>query len=157
MSRRSAYACILVIAIAGFIEIYPAQADFAAGAQAYDGGDYATAFEEWQLAAREGDLAAMVALADLYRRGTGSRPDVTKAFQWYQRAAKAGNAVAQMNLGEMYLNGWGTKPDRVFAWVWFDRAAKRGQDWAQDQRIALEQSMSPAQVAKARKIRKIGP
>lgn len=64
----------------------------------------------------------MVALADLYRRNTGRRPDAAKAFEWYQRAAKAGNAIAQMNLSEMYLNGWGTKLDRILAWVWFDSA-----------------------------------
>ena len=97
----------------------------------------------------------MVALADLYRRGTGRRPDAAKAFEWYQRAAKAGNAIAQMNLSEMYLNGWGTKLDRILAWVWFDSATKQGEDWARDQRIALEKSISAAQMAKARKISKM--
>ena len=65
----------------------------------------------------------MVALADLYRRGTGRRSDAARAFEWYQRAAKAGNVVAQMNLSEMYLNGGGTKLDRILAWVRFDHAA----------------------------------
>jgi TPR repeat protein len=60
----------------------------------------------------------MVALADLYRRGTGRRPDAARAFEWYQRTEKAGHAIAQMNLGEMYPNGWGTKLDRILAWVW---------------------------------------
>ena len=57
----------------------------------------------------------MVALADLYRRGTGRRPDSARAFEWYQRAAKARNVIAQMNLSEMYLNGWGAKLDRILA------------------------------------------
>jgi TPR repeat protein len=155
MNRRSIHSCILAIVITALIEIHPAHADFTAGAQAYDGGDYATAFEEWQSAARAGELAAMVALADLYRRGTGRRPDVTKAFDWYQRAARTGNAVGQMYLGEMYLNGWGTKLDRILAWVWFDHAARQGQNWALNQRNFLEKSMSPTQLAKARKMGKI--
>jgi uncharacterized protein len=155
MSRRSVYAVLFTIAIIALIETHPAQADFATGAQAYDGGDYVTAFEEWQNAAQANDLPAMVALADLYRRGTGRRPNVAKAFQWYQRAAQAGNGVAQMNLAEMYLNGWGTKRDHILAWLWFDRAARQGRDWAQDQRNMLEKSMSPVQLAKARKMSKI--
>lgn len=97
----------------------------------------------------------MVALADLYRRGTGRRSDAARAFEWYQRAAKSGNVIAQMNLSEMYLNGWGTKLDRILAWVWFDSATKQGEDWARDQRIALEKSISAAQLAKARKISKM--
>ncbi|MBT6443249.1 MAG: sel1 repeat family protein [Alphaproteobacteria bacterium] len=157
MNDRSVRCCILTIVIAALIQIHPAQADFAAGAQAYDGGDYATAFEEWQKAAQKGDLTAMVALADLYRRGAGRRPDVAQAFDWYQRAAKAGNGIAQMNLGEMYLNGWGIKADRLRAWIWFDRAAAQGLSWAQKQRSILEKSISPAELAKARKIRKIAP
>ncbi|MGB0574888.1 MAG: tetratricopeptide repeat protein [Alphaproteobacteria bacterium] len=145
----------LVVLLISLLNIESAQADFAAGAQAYDGGDYATAFNEWQEPAKTGNLAAMVALADLYRRGTGRKPNAAHAFQCYRRAALAGDAIAQMNLGEMHLRGWGIKTDRFRAWVWFDRAATQGRDWAREQKNMLEKSMSSAQLAKARKIGKI--
>jgi len=50
----------LVVLLISLLNIESAQADFAAGAQAYDGGDYATAFNEWQEPAKTGNLAAMV-------------------------------------------------------------------------------------------------
>ncbi|NKB19867.1 MAG: hypothetical protein GKS01_04900 [Alphaproteobacteria bacterium] len=155
MSHCLARYRIFAIFLTMLFTINSAQADFAAGAQAYDAGDYTTAFTEWQVAAKSGDLAAMVAIADLYRRGTGRNPNAVKAFHWYQQAAKAGDAVAQMNLGEMYLNGWGVRSNRPRAWVWFDRAASQGRSWARDQRMSLEKMMSSAQLATARKLRRI--
>ena len=39
MSRRPVHAFICAIVIAALVEIHPAHADFAAGAQAYNDGD----------------------------------------------------------------------------------------------------------------------
>jgi TPR repeat protein len=113
-----------------------ARADFAAGAQAYDGGDYAEAFNEWVALARRGDAAAQVAVADLYRSGAGRSVDDARAASWYARAAAAGHPIAQVNLGEMYLTGSGVRRDAVTAYVWFDRAVRRGNTWAVGARIA---------------------
>ncbi|MBT5459681.1 MAG: sel1 repeat family protein, partial [Rhodospirillaceae bacterium] len=112
--------------IAGLIFTNPAQADYADGARAYDGGDYATAFTEWHRLAKEGDPAAQVSIASLYRGGIGRRVDLVQAAYWYSRAAEQGDAVAQMNLGEMYQHGWGVKRDPVMAYRWYDRAAVQG-------------------------------
>ena len=46
----------ILAAIAVMIVTFGARADFADGAQAYDGGDYETAFEEWIGLARGGDV-----------------------------------------------------------------------------------------------------
>ena len=84
-----------------------ARADFADGAQAYDGGHYQTAFEEWIALARNNDTNAQVAIAGMYRFGEGRPVDLADAARWYRRAADLGDATAQLNLGEMYMLGLG--------------------------------------------------
>ena len=60
----------------------PARADFAAGAAAYDGGDYATAYAEWHRLAAAGDATAQTALAGLLRAGEGQpEPVVSDTVQ----------------------------------------------------------------------------
>ncbi|MBK20287.1 MAG: hypothetical protein CMM52_15760 [Rhodospirillaceae bacterium] len=154
---KSVAACLCSLTALIFLScgMTGAKADFAAGAKAYDGGDYAKAYSEWKEAAQSGDLAAMVALADLYRRGAGRSPNIDLALHWYKQAAKAGDAIAQINLAEMYLNGWGTLRNLPLAWVWFNRAAKQGNAWAMSQRQILERVLSPSALATAKKMRNI--
>ena len=128
-----------------------ARADFAAGARAYDGGDYATAFAEWQGLAEAGDTMAQVAIAGMYRGGLGRAPNATAALRWYRRAARAGAAIAQMNLGEMLARGEGAAPDPVAAWTWLSRAAAQGNGWAKDQAARLERRMTAEQIERARR------
>jgi uncharacterized protein len=132
-----------------FLIVPAAQADFADGAQAFDGGDYGAAFAEWIRLAETGDITAQVAIAGMYRAGTGRTVDIGKAAHWYRKAARAGDAVAQMNLGEMYQHGWGMKPDPVMAYRWYVRAAAQGKQWAADQRDALAKSMTADQISAA--------
>ena len=147
MTRIFTAALLLLSLIAA-----PAHADFAAGAKAYDGGDYATAFAEWGALARQDDPAAQVALAGMLRAGNGRAVDLTRAPHWYRRAADAGNAVAQMNLGEMYQQGWGIKRDPIKALIWYERAAVQGNDWAIARRDALAKTMTADQRETARSL-----
>ena len=128
----------------------PGRAVFAGGAEAYDGGDYTEAFREWIALARRGDIAAQVAIADLYRGGTGRPVDLVRAVTWYARAAKAGDPIAQVNLGEMYLLGQGVRRDPVAAYAWFARAARQGNEWAGRARDRLAGTLDPATLARAR-------
>jgi TPR repeat protein len=130
---------------------YPATADFATASKAYDGGDYTTAFREWRKLAEKGDATAQIAIAELYRSGTGRNIDFTRAARWYRRAAETGNAVAQMNLAEMYEQGQGVNRDSVAAFVWYHSAAAQGRDWAAGQRDKLSKRMSKAQRSLAKK------
>ena len=127
-----------------------ARADFRDGLQAYDGGDYATAFRLCRRLAKAGDMNAQVALAGLYRGGIGRDVDLVRAAHWYARAAIAGDAVAQMNLGEMYQFGRGVPRNLVDAFIWYDRAARQGRDWAAKQRDKLAVRMTIDQLELAR-------
>lgn len=132
-----------------------ARADFADGAQAYDGGNYALAFREWMALARAGDATAQTAIAGMFRFGEGRDPDPVMAASWYRRAALLGEPVAQMNLGEMYLWGTGVQRDPVEACVWLSLAAEQGKRWAADQKGKFLPSMPAARKNSARALLKI--
>ena len=122
---------------------------FAAGAQAFDGGDYATAFENWHRLAAAGDAEAQTAIAGMFRRGEGRRVDLAEAAAWYRRAAEQGDAVAQLNLGEMYRGGQGVKRDNIRAHAWFTLAATQGSTWAAGELKKLTRIMTADEIARA--------
>lgn len=129
-----------------------AMADFAAGAQAYDGGDYVSAYAEWHVLAEAGDARAQTAIAGMYRFGEGRPVDLAAAVKWYRRAARRNDAVAQMNLGEMYRRGLGVARDMQRAWMWFAIAAEQGAKWAGQQLTTLERTMPAQDIGRARRL-----
>jgi TPR repeat protein len=142
---------LIALTIAFWTAISPARADFAAGVQAYDGGDYKTAFAEWTPLAQSGDAQAQVALADLYRSGAKGDPDMVKAVYWFRRAAVQGDPIGQLNLGEHYLTGQGVKRAPVEAYMWLSLAAARGNDWAAAKRRELSPLLTRDQISRALK------
>ena len=104
---------------------FPAAADFESGRKAYVNGEYDKAFQEWQKAADEGDLAAQRNLGHLYRWGKGVPQDLTQAAFWYYTAAKGGSDTAQYNLGIMYLRGEGIPRNEDEGIIWLPRLLRR--------------------------------
>ena len=119
---------LTVTALAALVAATPqvARAGFAEALNAYDAGQYETAFREWMKLARAGDAAAQRNIGQMYRLGLGVRQDDAKAVEWYRRAAEQGLSRAQANLGMMYLLGRGTEQDYGEAARWFARAAAQG-------------------------------
>ena len=109
----------------------PAWADYKAGEDAYNRGDFATALREWRPLAEQGDARAQYNLGVLYRKGRGVPQDDVQARQWYEKAAAQGQAKAQYNLGTLYLNGSGVPKDYQQALRWFRMAADQGEALAQ--------------------------
>ena len=79
----------------------PARADFAAGKDAYDAGDYATAYAEWLPLARQGNAAAQNSLGVLYDEGRGVVRDLAEAARWFHKAADQGDELAQIRLNRL--------------------------------------------------------
>ncbi len=127
----------------------PARADFAAGLQAYDGGDYAEALTEWQALAQAGDPDAQTALAGLFIEGLGVARNPAMAVHWYRRAAHQGAVMAQLNLGDLYARGLGVRRDLVVAYAWLEMAARTGQSWARRRRDEIGRRLTPEQLAAA--------
>ena len=101
-------------------------ADFQAGLQAYQHGDFAAALREWKPLAEQGDAHAQYNLGLLYARGQGAPQDYAQAIQWYRKAAEQGVPAAQYNLGVMYANGQGVGTNPEEAKSWFLKAAGQG-------------------------------
>jgi uncharacterized protein len=127
MSPRFPIAVVLSIVCLGV----PAWADYKAGEDAYNRGDFATALREWRPLAEQGDALAQYNLGVLYRKGRGVPQDDVQARQWFEKAAAQGQAKAQYNLGTLFLNGGGVPKDYQQALRWFRMAADQGEAVAQ--------------------------
>ncbi len=101
-------------------------ADFQAGLDAYNRGDFATALKEWQPLADQGEANSQYNLGLLYARGQGVAQDYKQAIVWYQKAAEQSVPAAEYNLGVMYANGQGVAANQEEARKWFLKAADKG-------------------------------
>ena len=106
-------------------------ADFAKGLDAYQMGDYATAFEEWMPLAEQGNASAQYSLGVMYRNGDDVTQDYNSALNWYILAAEQGHDDAQFKLGLMYDMGIGANRDISTAIMWYTFAAEQGNTSAQ--------------------------
>jgi len=108
-----------------------AKADFDSALAAYNRGDYATAFQEFERLAEQGDANAQYNLGFMYAKGEGVPQDYAQAYHWYSKAAEQGHAFAQFILGVMYEKGWGVPQDHAQAVAWYRKAAEQGHASAQ--------------------------
>ena len=106
-------------------------ADFQAGLDAVNRGDYDTALAEFRPVAEQGDAKAQFHLGLMYANGEGVPQDYQEAVKWYRRAAEQGDARAQSNLGLMYDKGQGVPQAYQEAVKWYRRAAEQGRPSAQ--------------------------
>ena len=100
-----------------------AWSDFEKGFQAYERGDFNTAYREWRPAADQGFAPAQYTLGSLYREGLGVKHNPKKAAQWIGRAADAGYPDAQYDYGVMHATGEGVDSNLSTAYMWLDLAA----------------------------------
>ena len=91
MLRRFAGIAALLVALMMNV---PAWADYATGQRHWQAGRFVEAIAEWEAAAAEGDLRAMVTLGHVYRRGVGAPQDYILAHMWLNLAASQGDAQA---------------------------------------------------------------
>ena len=149
MRRRPTIAVLAALGLAVRVGGAAGQ-EFAEGLRAYDAGDYGTAAEVWRELAEAGDPDARVALALLYRFGTGVPPDLGEAARLYERAAAQGSVDAQRNIGDLNARGAGVPRDPVAAYAWLTLAAEGGSAWAGARREEVARGMTAGQVAEAR-------
>ena len=99
------------------------------GLDAYNQGDYDTAFEEWLPHAKRGDADAQYNLALVYDFGYD---DYIKAFEWYKKSAKQGHQAAQYNLALMYEKGVGIDKNEKKSVEWYRKSANQDHAGAQN-------------------------
>jgi len=114
--------------------------------------DYALAREWYRRAADNGHAQAQNNLGALYRYGLGVPQDYQEAFRWFHRAAEQGNGGGQNHVGLMYFKGEGVPKDLVQAYKWAWLSAEQGVEQALLALDILENEMTPAQVAEAKRL-----
>ena len=110
--------------------------------QAYENGDYQTAYQQFTFLAENNNAEAQYNLGFMYFGGDGIEQDDEKAASWFERAAKSGHAAAQDTLAYMYLHGRGRKADRIRAYAWYNLAANNGVFLAKNISETLRRQMS---------------
>ena len=139
----------LLVTFALSLVALPAIADFKAGMEAFEQGDFATALREWRPAAEQGLVEAQYNLALLYYHGKGVEVDLDEAHQWYLRAAEQNYVRAQYRVAELYEKGEGIRKDLIQAYFWFGVAGAEKYSNARKRRRKVAQGMTPEQIAYA--------
>ena len=96
------------------------------GLAAFNIGDYATAFIEFQTLAERGNTIAQYYLGVMYDYGRGVPENDVEAARWFRVAAEQGFLAAQNDLGLMYVLGHGVPQDDDQALHWWQKAADKG-------------------------------
>ena len=102
-----------------------------AGILAYNDGNYAEAFKQFDAAARTGEPAGQHLLASLYYQGHGVTQDVPKAVELFTAAAQAGFPPSLANLALMYASGDGVAQDMAQSLAYGRQAAEAGDGQSQ--------------------------
>lgn len=102
--------------------------------------------------AEAGDVEAQYELGWRQALGSALALDDDEAVKWLKLAAGNGHKLAQNNLGARYVSGEGVPRDLAEAWRWFHLAEQQGDRKAGKNRWAIEQEMTPEQLARARKL-----
>jgi hypothetical protein len=122
----------LILAILFLAQGVPCRADSSTAWEAYNSGNYETAFREFHRLAVDGGASAQCNLGVMYANGRGVPQDYGQAVYWYREAADQGHATAQNNLGVMYAEGHGVSQDYSQAVYWYRKAADQGHATAQN-------------------------
>jgi len=141
-----------LLSFAVLVAAIPAWADFQAGLDAYQKGDYVTAAKEWRPLAEQGSAAAQLNLGLLYLDGHGVPQDYTEAVMWLRRSAEQDNTQAQHELGALYGAGLGLKRDYVQAYKWMNICAAKGNSGCVTQRALLAKKLKHGQIAEAQRL-----
>src|SRR5580692_5464104 len=144
MSMRKPLPLSSLLALPLLISALPAFADFQAGVDAYQKGDYVGAAKEWRPLAEQGDPVAQYNLGLLYLDGHGVPQSPAEAANWFRRAAEQDYTGAQHNLGAMYGSGQGVKRDLVQAYKWLNICAAKGNGGCVTQRDLIAKKLKPA-------------
>jgi uncharacterized protein len=124
-----------------------------AGMDAYNNGDYATAYQRLREAADAGDPEGLVNLGYLYARGQGVRANQAEALRLYELSAKAGSSEGMNALGFKYRYGTGVSIDAKRAAYWFCEGVLRGNPRSMNNlAIMLVSGDVPMDLAEARNL-----
>ncbi len=104
------------------------------------------------LKAEEGDVEAMLKIAEIYCGGINIEQDDQVCGIWMRRAAESGHKKAQFMLGGMFQHGLGMRTDPVQAYRWYTISFEQGYQMSGTAAKKLEATMIPAQIKRAKEL-----
>ena len=114
--------------------------------------DTKSALKWYNAAAKLGDLDSVFTLGLMYQKGDGVLQDYKEAVRWFRLGAEKEHTSSLYNLGKSHFFGQGVQRDLVYSHMWFAIAATSGDKAAIQAQDITEQKMTPAQIAKAKKL-----
>lgn len=116
--------------------------------EAFDAGDYLTAYKLFKPRAEAGDIEAQNYLGVHYYLGLGVKRDWRQALRWYEKAATQGDPDAQFNYGLMFHNAYGTEHNITTAFKWYYASYRQGNTNAERYMDSLADNnlLSPNQI-----------
>lgn len=126
-------------------------ADTAAGIEAFETKEFATALKELTPAAEAGDPEALYYLAQIHSGGYGVQKDLTEALSLYGQAAKMGHVPSQKEYGTALAIGDGAEQDVGEGLKWLFIAARTGNQEAAVYALRFSQLMNRTVVLTARR------
>ena len=141
--------CRLAIVVVGGLSLVAGGCDRGRTAQqAFEAGNYASAYRQFRPLAEAGDRVAQNYLGVHYYLGLGVQRNWRQALQWYEKAAKQGEPGAQLNCGLMFQNGYGTDSDIGTAFMWYYASHRQGNAAAGRylETLAEDNLLSPNQI-----------
>jgi len=130
----------------------PVLADYQAGRDAFDSGDYKTALLEWEPLAQKGNEKAQYMVGWMHTNAKGVPQDDKLAVNWYSLAAEQGYGPAQTNLGYMFATGRGVKENNIQAYIWWDVAASQQAEKAAQNVYVAKAKLTPEEVSQAQRL-----
>ena len=117
---------ILYTIILSFLFSFSVFADWEAGMDAYNAGDFQTTLKNWIPLAEQGDARAQIHVYMMYSHGEGVTQNDKEAMRWLRLAVEQGDARAQLELGAAYMTGLSVTRDFKEAMKWYRLAAEQG-------------------------------
>lgn len=115
--------------------------------------DGSKAFSLYQLAAKQGLVAAQHNVGRSYNFGTGTDQDFVEAERWYRTAAEKGYTESMFYLGTLYSNGYGQDSSHhsdIIAYAWMHNAAVLGNGTAAAIESRLLMKLNDSQLPEAK-------
>ena len=142
--KQFAKILVTLVTLTLIASVNPVRADYQAGVDAYQTGDFRAAMAEWLPLAEGGDAVSQNSVGALYDHGLGVDEDDTEAARWYQMAADQGLPLAMRNLAGMYAGGHGLPYDKDQAIYWYEKAAQAGDEKSAQRLAALDPARAAA-------------
>ena len=101
-------------------------ADYQDGMNAYNRGDFKSAFNEWKPLALKGNAKAQTHIGSMYFNGYYVSQNYSESAYWLKKAADQSEPVAQFFLGIAYFFGLGVTESKLEAAYLIDMAIASG-------------------------------